>query len=56
MTEMINLLEHVKPSIDCTQGCDIHNDYTCFECEHIQVTEKYPNVMYNDDCKWELPE
>ena len=51
---MIDLLEHIKPSIDCTQGCDIHNDYTCFECEHIQVKEKYPNAIYNNDCQWQL--
>ena len=29
----VDLLDHVKPNKDCTQGCDIHNNYTCFECE-----------------------
>ena len=50
----MNLLKHVKPNKDCSQGCDIHNDYTCFECEDIQVKEKYPNAIYNDDLEWEL--
>lgn len=50
----MNLLKHVKPNKDCSQGCDIHNDYICFECEDIQVKEKYPNAIYNDDCQWEL--
>ena len=45
-------LKGVKPNKDCTQGCDIHNDYTCFECEDIQIRKKYPNAIYNDDCQW----
>ena len=45
-------LESVKPNKYCNQGCDIHNDYTCFECEHNQIKEKYPNAIYNDDCEW----
>ena len=45
-------LDSVKPNQDCTQGCDIHNDYICFECEHNQIKEKYPNAIYNDDCEW----
>ena len=36
-------LDSVKPDKDCTQGCDIHNDYTCFECEDIQIRKVYPN-------------
>ena len=52
----MNLLKHVKPNKDCTQGCDniTDNNYVCFECEEIQVREKYPNAIYNSDCQWEL--
>ena len=50
----VDLLDHVKPNKDCTQGCDTHNNYTCFECEDIQIKKKYPNAFYNDDCQWEL--
>ena len=46
-------LDFVKPDKDCV-SCDHHNDYTCFSCEDIQVKEKYPNAIYNDDCQWEL--
>ena len=49
-------LDSVKPNKDCTQGCDIHNDYTCFECEDIQIRKVYPNAIYNDDCQWEIKE
>ena len=45
-------LKSVKPNKDCIQGCDIHNDYTCFECEDIQIRKKYPNCEYTDDCEW----
>ena len=47
-------LDSVKPDKDCTQGCDIHNDYTCFKCEDIQIRKVYPNAIYNDDCQWEV--
>tara|TARA_B110000046_G_C12793785_1_gene314236 strand:+ start:37 stop:387 length:351 start_codon:yes stop_codon:yes gene_type:complete len=49
-------LDSVKPDKDCTQGCDIHNDYTCFECEDIQIRKVYPNAIYNEDCEWEIEE
>ncbi len=51
-------LNFVKPNKDCTQGCDniTDNNYVCFECEEIQVREKYPNAIYNSDCQWELKE
>ena len=59
MTEMIDLLEHVKPSIDCDLceivGNDL-DDYICIACEGEQVRNKYPNAILNDDCEWELPE
>jgi hypothetical protein len=47
----MNLLKHVKPNKDCTQGCDniTDNNYVCFECEEIQVREKYPNAIYNSE-------
>ena len=47
-------LDFVKPNKDCTQGCDniTDNAYVCFECEDIQIKEKYPNAIYNDDCEW----
>ena len=31
--------DFVKPNSDC-DACD--TEYTCFECEHHQVKEKYP--------------
>ena len=36
---------------DCNQ-CDFINDYCCFECEHIQMKDKYPNSKYTDNCEW----
>ena len=45
-------LKSVKPNKNCTQGCDIDNDYTCFECEHNQIKKVYPNCEYTDDCQW----
>ena len=39
MSEEINL-DFVKPNKDCNT-CDHHNFYTCFECEWIQVKDKY---------------
>ena len=49
-------LDSVKPDKDCNQGCDIHNDYTCFGCEDIQIRKVYPNAIYNEDCEWEIEE
>lgn len=51
-------LDFVKPNKDCTQGCDniTDNAYVCFECEHIQVKEKYPNSKYTNDCEWVIYE
>jgi hypothetical protein len=42
-------LDFIKPNKDC-DICDHINDYVCFDCESIQVKEKYPNA------KWELPD
>ena len=42
-----DVLEHLNK--DC-EICDYINDYICFDCENIQVKEKYPNA------KWDLPE
>ena len=36
----------VKPDKNCV-SCDHYNDYTCFECEHLQVKKKYPNAVYD---------
>mgnify|MGYP003134706553 FL=1 len=38
-------LDFVKPNKDCN-SCDHHDDYTCFECESLQVREKYPHAIY----------
>ena len=54
MSEEINL-DFVKPNKDCNT-CDYHNFYTCFECEWIQVKDKYNNSFYTDDCEWILKE
>jgi hypothetical protein len=48
-----NLLAHIKPDKHCDL-CNTHANYTCFDCEEIQVREKYPTAFYNDDCEWEL--
>ena len=45
MKEYINL-DFVKPNKDCN-SCEHINDYTCFECEHLQVKKKYPNAVYD---------
>ena len=45
MTEEINL-DFVKPNKDCNT-CDHHNFYTCFECEWIQVKDKYNNSFWS---------
>ncbi len=42
-------IDFVKPDKDC-KICDQVNDYVCFDCESIQVKEKYPNAI------WELPD
>ena len=44
-------LTSIKPIKDC-KTCDHHNDYTCFEHEHEQIKEIYPDVEYNDDLQW----
>ena len=41
-------LNFVNPNKDC-KVCDHINNYVCFDCESIQVKEKYPNA------KWDLP-
>jgi len=48
MTEYIDI-DFIKSNKDC-KICDHINDYVCFDCESIQVKEKYPNA------KWNLPE
>ena len=45
--EYINL-DFVKPDKDCV-SCDHINGYTCFECEDVQVKEKYPHAVYDAD-------
>ena len=52
MSKEINL-DFVKPNKDCNT-CDHHNFYTCFECECLQVKDKYNNSFYTDDCEWIL--
>ena len=42
-------INFVKPNKDC-KTCDHINNYVCFDCENIQVKEKYPKA------KWELPD
>ena len=42
-------LDFIKPNKDC-KVCDHINDYVCFDCESIQVKEKYPNA------RWDLPD
>ena len=44
-------LTSIKPIKDC-KTCDYHIDYTCFEHEHEQIKEIYPDVEYNDDLQW----
>jgi hypothetical protein len=41
-------LNFVNPNKNC-KVCDHINNYVCFDCESIQVKEKYPNA------KWDLP-
>ena len=50
---MKNILDHVKANKHCNL-CDAYNNYICFDCEEIQIKEKYPNAIYNDDCQWQL--
>ncbi len=42
-------IEFVKPTLDCN-SCDI--EYTCFECEHGQVKDKYPYSYYEGNGVW----
>ena len=42
-------LDFLKSNEDC-KSCDHINDYVCFDCESLQVKNKYPNAQ------WELPE
>ena len=41
-------LNFLKPNKDCN-SCDPRDDYTCFECEDLQVREKYPHAIYDAD-------
>jgi hypothetical protein len=50
---MFTILDFIKPNKDC-QLCDHHNDYTCFDCEEIQVKNKYPNSYLNNEGLWNL--
>ena len=50
---MKEIIDHIKTNKYCDL-CDSHNNYTCFECEEIQIKKKYPNAIYNNDCQWEL--
>ena len=43
MTEYIDI-DFIKSNKDC-KICDHINDYVCFDCESIQVKEKYPNEV-----------
>ena len=47
---------YVKANRECS-NCDTTSDmgYVCFECEHIQVKDEYPNSKYTDDCQWVIP-
>ena len=47
------VIDFIEPNKDC-QLCDHHNDYTCFDCEEIQIKKKYPHSIYNNDCQWEI--
>ena len=48
--------DFVKADKECS-NCDTTSDmdYVCFECEHIQVKDEYPNSKYTDDCEWVIP-
>jgi hypothetical protein len=48
-------LENVKPNKDCNV-CDYINDYVCFDHEHQQIKEVYPNCEYTDNCEWVISE
>lgn len=50
---MTEIFDFIKPNKDC-QLCDHHNDYTCFDCEEIQVKNKYPSSYLNDEGIWNL--
>ena len=50
---MSRVIDFIEPNKDC-QLCDHHNDYTCFDCEEIQIKKKYPHSIYNNDCQWEI--
>jgi len=50
---MLTIIDFIKPNKDC-QLCDQHNDYTCFDCEEIQVKNKYPNAILNNEGLWNL--
>jgi len=42
-------IDFVKPNSDC----DLWDlEYTCFECEHNQVREKYPYSYYEGQGVW----
>jgi len=48
-------LESVKPNKDCNV-CDHINNYVCFDHEHQQIKEVYPNCEYTDNCEWVISE
>ena len=48
-------LDFIKPNEDCDL-CDFINNYCCFECEHEQMKDKYPNSTYTNDCQWIMKE
>ncbi len=50
---MSRVIDFIEPNKDC-QLCDHYNDYTCFDCEEIQIKKKYPHSIYNNDCQWEI--
>ena len=48
-------LESVKPNKNCNV-CDHINNYVCFDHEHQQIKEVYPNCEYTDNCEWVINE
>ena len=42
-------IDFVKPDKDC-KICDQVNDYVCFDCESIQVKEKYLLISFLKEC------
>jgi len=44
-------IKSLKPIKDCNV-CDYQDNYTCWDHEHEQIKEIYPNVKYTDDLEW----